>query len=261
MNRQTHQAHHHAHQDQPAVPAHSGEATTLLKVHPYESLGIEVGSDGVDVDRRLDPRYSADQDDASPPLAWTSVAEAVTYVLVVEDPDAPQVHPVVHWLIWNIPGAVTSLPAGVPVGLHPAKVQGAEHGVLESAVQGRNEHGAHGWMGMAPPVGGGVHRYHFQVFALSTRLDHMGPETTLAELVNALKGTTIAAGELIGTFERPDPVADAPSPGRTGGYGAQPSNAHPPAGEAAQGRGGLDGDDPDHHAPHDAEGAVKPRGG
>lgn len=73
-----------------------------------------------------------------------------------------------------------------------------------------------------------------------------------------LKGCTLAKGELVGRYETPDPIADAPSPARTSAYGrgdgAAPAST---AAEVAAGRGGLDRDDPDRHAPHDPDGVVR----
>src|SRR5690606_40624535 len=60
----------------------------------------------------------------------------------------------------------------------------------------------YGWFGPRPPAGHGLHHYYFQLFALDAPLD-MGPQTPLAELLNALKGHTIAQGELVATYEAP----------------------------------------------------------
>ena len=53
-------------------------------------------------------RNSAYGANLSPALAWTSVAGAGAYALVVEDPDAHAPRPFVHWLIWNIPESVSA---------------------------------------------------------------------------------------------------------------------------------------------------------
>ena len=229
------------------TPEHAGSALTIQRVHPYEHRGIALASPALDVDGVIDDLYSAYHDDLVPALSWSAVIEAQSYALVVEDPDAPMAQPFVHWLLWNIPGAATAIPAGLSRAAHPAE--------LEGAVQGHNSGGALGWHGTQPPPGHGVHHYHFQLFALSAALPHLGPNTALEELVSALKGLTIASGELVGTYERKDPLADAAPPGRPGGYGA---HAHADtARETATGRGGLDADDLDRHAPHDADGAVR----
>ncbi len=180
------------------TPDHSGKAISILKVEAYEHGGVVVTSNGVDAEGWLDPVFSAAQDGTSPPLAWSGVLEAEAYVLVVEDPDAPREDPFIHWLVWDIPGTATSLPANIGAAIHPDE--------MTTATQGLNSEGGHGWAGMAPPQGHGVHHYHFQLFAVSKRLEFR-PDTTLEHLVEALKGITIAKGELVGLFETPDMAA------------------------------------------------------
>ena len=105
--------------------------------------------------------------------------------------------------VWNPPvefvtpdpfGGV-SMPAGVPIG----KLDGE----LAGAVQGSNTLGQHGWTGMKPPPGGGLHHYHFQLFALNRSLE-LSPTASLPVLVNELKSATIGKGEVVGTFETPE---------------------------------------------------------
>jgi Raf kinase inhibitor-like YbhB/YbcL family protein len=229
-------------------PDHSGAAITFLKVQPYQGGALILTSDAVDIDGWLSADHAQGGDEASPPLAWSGPPGIVTYALVVEDPDAPAEQPVVHWLMWNIPGSLHALPAGIATEAEPDGVGGA--------TQGLNSHGRPGWLGMAPPPGHGPHRYHFQLFGLDRRLD-LPVDTPLAELVNVLKGAAVAKGELVGLYEIRDGLMDAPSPARTGSYGRDQGD--PPArAEADAGRGGLDRDDPDRHAPHDADGGVRP---
>jgi phosphatidylethanolamine-binding protein (PEBP) family uncharacterized protein len=52
----------------------------------------------------------------SPPLAWTPIPGAASYVVIVEDASAGDKKlglPFVHWLAWNIPYNAKSLPEGV----------------------------------------------------------------------------------------------------------------------------------------------------
>jgi len=175
-------------------PDHSGEAITILKVDPILKTGVAVSTTAQAPDGRLDDRYSAYHDNISPPLRWTAVPDARSWALVVEDPDAPQEQPFVHWMIWNIPGEARGLPEGLPNT--PALV--TPHG----AIQGRNGMHGHGYFGPRPPAGHGLHRYYFQVFALDDLID-MGPETPLADLLNALKARALASGDLVATYEAP----------------------------------------------------------
>lgn len=177
------------------MPEHSsGAAITIMKVNPRESFGIIVSTTWLEVTGELDDRCSAYHDNQSPPLSWTRIEDAAAYALIVEDPDAPGAEPYIHWMIWNIPGEHDSLSAGLPNA--PRLI------TPQNAVQGRNDNGSHGWFGPRPPRGDGAHRYHFQMFALDQLLD-MGPETPLYDLVDALKGHSIAEGELVGTYEAP----------------------------------------------------------
>ena len=212
-NRSTHLAHPPHKGDEAPTPEHSGGVIAILQVQPYEGAGVVVTSPAVDVDGRLDPTYSQGGDDVSPPLEWNGLAEAAAWAVIVQDPDAPKAEAVTHWAIWDIPGEAVGLPQGVEKLARPVTPQ--------DAAQGLNGRGEPGYMGPNPPPGHGVHRYHFQVFALGKRLG-LEPSATLTELVGALKGNTIASGELVATFQTADPQ-DLDSPGRTGGYGDPPA--------------------------------------
>ena len=95
----------------------------------------------------------------SPSLAWRHAPSGTQgYAVSMHDPDAPQPGGWWHWLVFNIPATVTSLPkdAGRP-GHSPG-----------DAVQGLNSFGSVGYGGPCPPAGHGVHRYVFTVYALDT---------------------------------------------------------------------------------------------
>jgi Raf kinase inhibitor-like YbhB/YbcL family protein len=191
------------------APDHAGTAITFDKVEPYGDGALVVTSGAIDLDGWIDPIHAQAGDDVSPPLVWEASPGVVSYVLVVEDPDAPAKEPILHWLVWNIPGSLHGLPANLSKTPEPDNAGGA--------VQGLNGQGRPGWMGMAPPEGHGPHRYHFQLFGLDRRLD-LSPDTALIEIVNILKGAAVAKGLLVGLFEQRG-LADQPSPARTGSYG------------------------------------------
>lgn len=103
---------------------------------------------------RIPTKYSASGSDISPPLIWENPPEDTkSYVLTVEDPDAPT-KTWVHWVIFNIPGDRTGLPEGVP----KKKV------LADGTQQERNDFGGFGYGGPDPPSG--VHRYIFTLIAL-----------------------------------------------------------------------------------------------
>lgn len=175
-------------------PEHSGESITIMRVNPILDTGIVVTSEVQEASGRLPDRHSAYHDNISPPLRWSNVPDVRAWAIIVEDPDAPRELPFVHWMVWNIEGGLNALPEGVGNTASPVTPQGA--------VQGRNDMGGYGWFGPRPPQGHGVHRYYFQVFALNDTID-MGPDTPLEQLLHALKGRTIAKGEMMATYEAP----------------------------------------------------------
>ena len=153
---------------------------------------MRLTSTAVGADGAIAARQSAYGQNLSPPLAWTRVAGAKSYAVILEDPDAPGAHPFVHWLIWNIPGDATSLPEGLPTSVRLQTPSGA--------TQGANEADGTGYFGPKPPSG--VHHYRFQIFALESALA-LAPGAGRGALSTAMNGHVIAQGELAGTFAAP----------------------------------------------------------
>ena len=62
----------------------------------------------------IDPHYTCDGEDVSPPLSWTGVPEGTkSLALICDDPDAPR-GTWSHWVLYNIPPDKSELPEGVP---------------------------------------------------------------------------------------------------------------------------------------------------
>ena len=159
---------------------------------PISKITMTVSSAALAADGRIDARNSAYGANLSPPLRWTAVAGAKSYAVVLEDPDAATPRPWAHWLIWNIPAAVTALSEGVPRGARPARPPGA--------AQGRTDAGSVGYFGPRPPSG--THHYHFQVFALDGALA-LAPGADRDALLAAMRGHVLASGDLVGVFSAP----------------------------------------------------------
>lgn len=132
----------------------------------------------------------------SPVLRWSAVPGAAAYAIVMEDPDAADPKPVVHWVAWNIPAGTLSLPTGLQ---ERDRLSG---GPLTGIMQGMTSHGSVGWSGPRPPKGDRPHRYHFQLLALDRMLD-LPLGATHNQLLTAAKGRVVATGELIGTYAEP----------------------------------------------------------
>lgn len=141
----------------------------------------------------IPPRHSEYADGVSPALAWDDVAGAKSYAIIMEDPDAKPITPFVHWLAWNVPAAVNSLPEGLQEQARLTEPAGL--------LQGLTSRGSVGYFGPRPPVGDPPHRYHFQIFALDTMLD-VPPGSDRDTLIKAMQGHVIAKGELVGTYKQ-----------------------------------------------------------
>ena len=107
-------------------------------------------------------KHSEYADGVSPELSWTTVPNARSYVIIMEDPDAKPITPFVHWIAWNIPATVTRLPEGLQEQLRLTEPEGI--------LQGKTGRGSVGYFGPRPPVGDAPHRYAFEILALDTTL-------------------------------------------------------------------------------------------
>lgn len=133
--------------------------------------------------------HTCDGDDLSPPLSWDSPPPGtISFVLIVEDPDAPN-RSFTHWVIYDMPVNVRHLPQGVP----------NEPRLDRGGVQGKNDFGALGYGGPCPPDG--THRYFFKLYALDTLLS-LEPGASKAEVKAAMEGHILSAVELMGRYAR-----------------------------------------------------------
>ncbi|MGY8564503.1 YbhB/YbcL family Raf kinase inhibitor-like protein [Paracidovorax citrulli] len=186
-----------------AVPSQSlerqlaaGTGVPLALERTPNAPSVAVHSPAFQDGQPLPPRFSAYHEGLSPPLAWDAVPNALTYVVIAEDPDSTPVKPFVHWVAWNIPASVTSLPEGLQVQPRLTDPEGV--------LQGATSRGSVGYYGPKPPVGDPPHHYHFQVLALDKKLDAQ-PGATRDEVLNAAKGHVLAKGSIVGTYQQTQP--------------------------------------------------------
>ncbi len=149
---------------------------------------------------RLPERFTQDGEGASPPLVWSGVpAGAASLALLVEDPDAPAPHPLVHAVVWALPADAGRLEEGA---LGPDRASEGEVGRASFRHQG--------WLPPDPPTGHGEHRYVFQLFSLGAGAGDPGPDADRAKLVRAMSGQVLAAGVLTGLYSRGTSAATGP---------------------------------------------------
>jgi len=148
--------------------------------------------------RPIPVQYTADGDGLSPPLSWHGVPESANcVVLIIEDADSPTPQPLVHAIAIVQPPEDGYLQSGALSTPQPA---GRQAGHL-SISTGLNSLLRHGWLPPDPPRGHGRHRYAFQVFALSGG-HRLSASPGRHELFDAIRSHAIAAGCLIGMYER-----------------------------------------------------------
>ena len=151
-------------------------------------------------------KISANVPNISPPIMWEGVpAETVTLALIMDSKELPDNEEQVHWVMWNMPPDMTELTENVP------NTETLDNG----AVQGTNGDGTTGYYGPCPPpivpitfdtAGGAnlrhqgqqsIQEYTFRLYALDTTID-LPAGSTKADLINAMEGHVLAAGELVG---------------------------------------------------------------
>ena len=133
-------------------------------------------------------KYTCDGDDVSPSLLWGNVPGGTkTLALIMDDPDATG-GIFTHWVLFNLPVTVISLPEGVP------RLDRLDNG----GIQGKNDFGRKGYGGPCPPK---RHTYRFILYALDTDLK-LGPGATRENVLKAMEGHILARAELDGKYGR-----------------------------------------------------------
>ena len=131
----------------------------------------------------------------SPALAWSDApAGTKSFAITVYDPDAPTGSGWWHWVVYNIPAATTSLPAGAG--------DASKNLLPAGAVQGNTDFGAPGYGGPCPPPGSKVHHYQFTVFALKVEKLDLPAGATAAYVGFNLRANMIAKAELTALYKR-----------------------------------------------------------
>jgi Raf kinase inhibitor-like YbhB/YbcL family protein len=167
------------------------ESVVYNQLHAHHATTrLDVASRAFAFNSRLPAKYTEDGAGISPPIGWRHVPlDAESIAVMVEDADSPTPHPLVHAIVVGLPAEDGSLEEGALNSPHPG---------FET---GRNSFFKQAWLPPDPPPGHGVHRYVFQVFALraGTPFSHAPGR---GEVIEAILERAVAAGCLIGTYER-----------------------------------------------------------
>tara|TARA_B100000745_G_scaffold26448_1_gene17240 strand:+ start:2246 stop:2800 length:555 start_codon:yes stop_codon:yes gene_type:complete len=108
--------------------------------------------------------FGCDGGNISPQLSWTGAPEGTkAFAIMAYDPDAPTGSGWWHWQVVNIPATVSQLASGAGNSENSAMPEGS--------LSIENDYGFTGFGGACPPLGHGVHRYQFTLYALSKKLE------------------------------------------------------------------------------------------
>jgi hypothetical protein len=148
---------------------------------------------------QIPAKYTQAGEQVSPAFTWTDVPDGTaSFVLIARDLDAATgngTDDVLHWMLWNIPGASRGLAEAVP--------QGAQlpDGTRQISVSGPY------YRGPGAPAAGPAHHYTFELYALDTAIDvpaaGQSPALTHAAVIAAMAGHVRGKAAYVGLFKRP----------------------------------------------------------
>lgn len=127
----------------------------------------------------------------SPALAWSGApAGTKSFALTTYDPDAPTGSGWWHWVVYDLPATLTTLPADA-----------SRRGLPQGARQGRTDFGAPGYGGPCPPPGT-PHRYVFTVHALDVGTLELPPDASAAMVGFMLHSHSLGRAMLTARYGR-----------------------------------------------------------
>jgi Raf kinase inhibitor-like YbhB/YbcL family protein len=148
------------------------------------SMAISITSTAFTEAGQIPRLYTCDDQNVSPPLAWSGVPTGtVSLALIMDDPDAPS-GTFVHWVLFNLPQGLSGLDQGKNGG----------------GIEGINDFRKIGYSGPCPPRGSN-HRYYVKLYALDISLD-LKSGSSKSQVESAMRGHILAQGQLMGKYGR-----------------------------------------------------------
>lgn len=171
--------------------------TTAVNAQSMSLTSSEIKDGGTIATEQVFKGFGCTGNNVSPSLSWSGAPNGTkSFAVSIYDPDAPTGSGWWHWVVFNIPANVTSLPKGA--GAVKSKL------MPKGAIQSRTDFGADGYGGPCPPPGDKPHRYQITVFAVDVdKLPDAKNDMASAALVGFdLHFHTLAKATLTGTYGR-----------------------------------------------------------
>jgi len=175
----------------------SATGMTVANAQSMSVTSAEVKDGATIANEQVFKGFGCTGNNVSPSLSWSGAPSGTkSFAVSIYDPDAPTGSGWWHWVVFNIPANVTSLPKGA--GDVKAK------SMPKGAIQSRTDFGSDGYGGPCPPPGDKPHHYQITVFAVDVNKlpdakDHMAS----AALVGFdLHFHTLAKASLTATYGR-----------------------------------------------------------
>ena len=153
-------------------------------------MTLEVKSPDFASGGTIPKRFTCEGGDLSPALEWSAPPSGTQSVAVIADDPAAPAGTWVHWVVFDLPPTLRSLPQAVP----------KKDQLADGSRQGQNDFGKTGYGGPCPPPGK-AHRYFFKLYALDTKLN-LPSSSTKKDVERAMQSHVLAQGEYVGRYSR-----------------------------------------------------------
>ena len=124
----------------------------------------------------------------SPQLSWNNPPiNTKSFAIICHDPDAPRPNGWYHWLVVNIPVNTREIKQGEKIA---------------NSLETITDFEKTGYGGAYPPIGHGIHHYHFTIYALDVEKLDLKKDDKPTEVEAVVKKHAIAQSTITGLFER-----------------------------------------------------------
>jgi Raf kinase inhibitor-like YbhB/YbcL family protein len=132
----------------------------------------------------------------SPEISISEVPkDAKSLAITLYDPDAPTGSGWWHWIVYNIPTSVKSIPTNDQTNTFRVSLS-------KNALFGRNDFGTYNYGGPCPPVGHGKHHYILTVYALSVAKLNVQGNSSAALIGYNINANLIEKASITATYQR-----------------------------------------------------------